>query len=746
MTMTDNPFCHLAPFIQEFIYREKWEELRAIQAQAIEAVFNTSNHLLVMSGTASGKTEAVFFPIVTTLYNDPPTSIGALYIGPLKALINDQFSRLAQILQEADIPVQSWHGDIAQSKKAAFLKHGRGILQITPESLEAMLIRRTNDLSRLFGDLRFVVIDEVHAFISSDRGRQVLCQLERLEAYQTHPPRRIGLSATIGEPDLAMQWLAGRTGIEVTPIQDAGLRGEIMLGLEAFPDLPPDFEERMERAKASNETELVESLTNLEVDHLAMFEHMYQMTQRDRKTLAFSNSRSDTERTVSHLRQLAQKYRTPDIYYIHHGSISAELRQQAEAAMQEPMHPACTCATMTLELGIDIGQLDQVLQLNSPHSVSSFVQRLGRSGRRAGQASKMFFYIKDRFADTDNLSLGEQIPWSLLHAIATIQLYLEERWVEPPSIPNLPLSLLYHQTMSCLVSHTELTPAQLAERVLSLSPFKYVTLDHYRTLLWHLIETRHLQSIDRGGLIIGNEGEKIVNNYRFYATFEDDIEYQVRDNSRTIGSIQFAPNLEDRLMLAGRGWRVTQVDARKLIVYVEPVAGRAQPQWSGGGGQIHSRIIKRIQLLLCEDILPSYLHEHAKQKLIEARELSYQTNLHSSNLVQLGGNRSMLLPWEGTLIFETIVALLNYHKVSVPKIHSPFYCEIEIPGGGNPITLIRDLTDEEPSPEDLVLSLATGVLIRHKYDCYVPDTLLREAFAADNLDMSGASLILRNCT
>ena len=182
--MAQNPFYRLAPFIQEYIYRKNWAELRPVQVRAIESILDSKNHILITSSTASGKTEAALLPILTQLHTDPPDSIGVLYIGPLKALINDQFERLNELLEETQIPVQSWHGDVSAGKKRRFLQRAEGILQITPESLEAMLINRHPDLQRLFGDLRFVIIDEVHAFIASDRGRQVICQLQRLARYQ----------------------------------------------------------------------------------------------------------------------------------------------------------------------------------------------------------------------------------------------------------------------------------------------------------------------------------------------------------------------------------------------------------------------------------------------------------------------------------------------------------------------------------------------------------------------------------
>ncbi|HJA29081.1 MAG TPA: DEAD/DEAH box helicase [Candidatus Olsenella pullicola] len=205
-------FDRYAPFVQDFIYAHEWESLRGIQVAAGEAIFDTDDHVLLCASTASGKTEAAFFPILTEFWEDPPASVGALYIGPTKALINDQFYRLEELCEEAGIPVWHWHGDVSSSHKAKLMKRPSGILQITPESLEAMLVRRHAAVAKLFCDLRYVVIDEVHALLRQDRGGQCLCLIERLARIAGVQPRRIGLSATIGDPEAVGAFLAAGTG------------------------------------------------------------------------------------------------------------------------------------------------------------------------------------------------------------------------------------------------------------------------------------------------------------------------------------------------------------------------------------------------------------------------------------------------------------------------------------------------------------------------------------------------------
>ena len=207
-----NIYNRYAPFIRDFIYQNNWESLRAVQVAAGDIIFNTDHNLLLSASTASGKTEAAFFPILTLFYEDPPKSVGALYIGPLKALINDQFMRLNDLCREADIPVWHWHGDVAQSHKEKLQKNPSGILQITPESLEALLMRRHSYIPKLFSDLRFIVIDEIHSLMRGDRGGQTLCLIQRLSQLAGVNPRRIGLSATIGDLEAAGAFLSRGTG------------------------------------------------------------------------------------------------------------------------------------------------------------------------------------------------------------------------------------------------------------------------------------------------------------------------------------------------------------------------------------------------------------------------------------------------------------------------------------------------------------------------------------------------------
>lgn len=708
--MSKHVFHKLAPFIQEYIYNHNWTELCSVQIAASEVIFDTDAHLLITAGTAAGKTEAAFLPVLTTLHNQPVTTIGAIYIGPIKALINDQFERLNDLVKEANIPIWHWHGDVSQSRKNRLLKNPTGILQITPESLEGLLIRKHNDLIRLFGNLRFVIIDEIHAFMGSERGYQILCQLARLEKLTQNHPRRIGLSATLGDYSLAEEWLSSGTDKRVITPQIEQEKRKIHLAVEHF---------AIDQVDAINDY-------NRYIFNLS----------KARKCLIFANNRSQTESIIASLRQIAQTAGLPDIYHVHHGSISASLRGAAENAMRD-LIPAVTAATLTLELGIDIGQLERVIQLEAPFSVASFLQRLGRSGRR-GEPADMRFVCAE--SDLLAVSLPEQIPWQLLQCIAIIQLYLEARWIEPIQPIKYPLSLLYHQTMSILAALGELSPAALAKQVLSLPPFTDISKEDYQQLLRYLLDIDHIQLTESGKLIIGLAGEKVISKFQFYAVFPDSEEYTVKSDALEIGSILTPSPVGTQFGLAGRTWEVLEVDFKRKTIFVKQVAGSATSSWRGGIGSIHPRILQRMRQVLVEDLTYSYLQKNARNRLQQARHLAKQVNLEKNILVHEEDN-CYIFPWLGTRAYRTLERWLNYFCREALEIRSitgvsPYFLTVKLDKNktANLYNEIISLCDRNITTQDLV---AAGEVPKiQKYDEYIPPTLLRKAFATDYLDIN----------
>ena len=723
MKRADQLFERFPDYIQRFIYENGWDSLRDVQMAAAECIWESDNNLLLCSSTASGKTEAVFFPILAELDENPDMSVSVLYIAPIKSLINDQFLRMETLLEESGVSVFHWHGDVSSSHKKKLLENPKGILQITPESLESMLINRSNDIVRLFHDLRYIIIDEIHALIGSDRGSQILCQMLRIGRLIGKHPRRIGLSATIGDPENVAKWLSfgSERGVDIPAISPTKLVWR--LGMEHF----YVQDQRLDQYKTKSETR------NAEFD--AGFEYLYDCV-KDVKSLVFSNSREETEYITATLRQIAKRRKDRDIFLIHHGNLSASLREEAESKMKEAEEQFVTCATFTMELGIDIGKLQRILQYDSPHSVAGFLQRLGRSGRRNDPPEMIMVFREDE--PLPNALLPQVIPWGLIRAIAIVQLYIEERFIEPPSIKKMPMSLLFHQTLSILSSGGSLSAKQLADRILTLPPFANVSKEDYRTLLVSMVNNGLLEFTEEKELIVGLEGEKLISSFKFYAVFKDSEDFTVRCGSDEIGTITTPPPTGDRFALAGRVWEVEEVDVSRRLVYVHGVEGKMEVSWPGDYGEIHTRILERMKQVLEEDIDYPYLKDNARNRLTSARLLSHNTGLTKKNIVSLGGVTKCWFPWLGTRSFRTLVRYLkvNASKFGISNISYDgcnYICfRLD---KGNEQSLIyamkEDIRKNGICCEDLVFAGESPII--DKYDCYIPSELLKKAYETDKL-------------
>ena len=765
-------FSRYAPFIQDFIYRNHWENLRAIQVAAGDVIFNTDENLLLTASTASGKTEAAFFPILTEFYEDPPASVGCIYIGPLKALINDQFFRLTELCEEAKIPVWHWHGDVSQTHKDKLIKNPSGILQITPESLEAILLHKHSAVPALFCDLRYIVIDEVHSLLRGDRGGQTICLIERLSRLAGVNPRRIGLSATIGEPEKTGEFLSLGTGrrtivpkidvkgttwrisLEHFYIKDeqAGENGElkaVQKPVLIYPNSAEPFRKKEEPETLNREPalpEVVQASPEAEFETSApapenadpgigyIFEHT-----RGKKCLVFVNSREECEAVTTSLRHYCERNHEPDRFLIHHGNLSASFRETAEAIMKDDTQVQTTVTTATLELGIDIGRLERAFQIDAPWTVSAFLQRLGRTGRR-GQPPEMWFVVREDEPEMRAM-LPSTIPWKLLQAVSVIQLYLEERWVEPPRFDRLPFSLLYHQTMSILASGGEMSPAALASRVLTLHYFHRISQDDFKELLLYLIKIDHIEQTERGGLIVGLAGERVVNSFKFYGVFREDEEFTVRNESQEIGTIVLPPPPGEKIAIAGCVWTVLDVDRKKHLVYCEPVKGNVPAYFGLCAGDLHTRVLERMRGVLREEKLYPYMMNNASARLKKARKTARAAGTDRDVLIHLGGEMWCLFPWLGTYAFLAMERFLKIKCAARLGLRNldpsrPFYIQFSMKADRE--TFFKVIFEEIEKPIDpLELVYQNEIPIFDKYDDYIPESLMKKGFAYGVLDLDG---------
>lgn len=729
MTDADRIFGRFPDFIKEYIYSHGWSELREIQLAAAQAIFETESNLLLSSSTASGKTEAAFFPIIADIVDNPPDvrSVSVLYIAPLKSLINDQFYRLEELLDTTGITLTHWHGDVGAGHKSKLLKNPEGILQITPESLESMVINRANDIPRLFGGLRYVVIDEIHALIGADRGNQVICLLSRIARLIGHHPRRIGLSATLGDLAEAAGWLGAGTGRDTVAPVPPKTPLKWRLGLEHFYIQNPN-EDQTEGAKRDRGNK-----SKLDPGYEFLYDAVY-----GKKALVFSNSREETEYVTATMRQIAKRRGEHDIFLIHHGNLSASLREDAELKMKEENSGAVvTCATVTMELGIDIGRLERVAQVGAPTTVAGFLQRLGRSGRRGSPPEMIMVYREEEALP--NAPLPEIIPWELLRGIAIIDLYSSERFIEPPKIRKMPLSLAFHQTLSTLASLGEMSAKALADRVLTLPPLSALPKEVYRAMLVSMINSDYLEMTPERGIIIGLAGERIINSYKFYAVFKDSEDYTVRCDSEEIGTITNPVPVGDRFALAGRVWEVKEVDVPRKLIFVKGVDGKMEVSWPGDGGEIHTKLLLAMRDVLLGDKQYAYLGDNARQRLDNARAVAQNAGMDKSCVVFLGGQSYVFFPWLGTRSFRTMRRIMqrNAGELGISDIQSQGCAYITFKAkdkraGEDLLAAIGNIIERDGlDTEQLVGDGECPVY--DKFDEYIPPELLRQAYAADRL-------------
>ena len=819
-------FSEYAPFVQDFIYKNNWESLRAVQVAAGDVIFHSDDNLLLCASTASGKTEAAFFPILSQFYQDPPASVGAVYIGPLKALINDQFSRLNDLCEEAAIPVWHWHGDVPQTHKNKLLKHPSGVLQITPESLEALLMHKHAYVTKLFGDLRYIVIDEVHSLMRGDRGGQTLCLIERLSRMAGVNPRRIGLSATVGDLEATGAFLSAGTGrrCAIPKIEARGVKWRISMehfyvsgpqaadecgmrnaecgidgatnrnvarSLSSVPSpslsrLPAPLENEPPVARSlssvpspsvSRRFSPLESEVGSGKSEVKSFYGMGERRQREeekrnavasampaldmatddaplnadpgvgyifahtrgKKCLVFTNSREECEAVTTTLRQYCELKHEPDRFYIHHGNLSASYRETAETAMKDDDSCQTTVTTATLELGIDIGRLERAFQIDAPFTVSSFLQRMGRTGRR-GLPPEMWFVIREDMPEVRAM-LPTTVPWKLLQGIALVQVYAEERFVEPPRLDRYPYSLLYHQTMCTLASCGELSPAGLAQRVLSLSYFHKIDKEDYKILLRHMIANDYIQPTEEGGLIVGLAGERQTNSFKFYAVFQENEEYAVRCGQEELGTIVSPPPPGEKLALAGHVWEVEEVDHKRRLIYCTLVKGKVPAYFGQCPGDIHTKILERMRQVLAEDKQYPYLMANAAARLAHTRRVCAASGITTEPLIRLGGDMWALFPWLGTYSFLALERFIRRKcapELGLKKLEPgrPYFIQLTMKADRE--TFFRVLKEKIKEPLDpLELVYPGEVPVFEKYDEFVPPELIRKGFACGVLDIEG---------
>lgn len=695
-------FDQLAHTVQKWIRQQGWRELRDIQARAIRTICENDNDVIVAASTAGGKTEAAFFPLISQVLDVPAEGGGfdLLYIGPLKALITDQAGRLEGICQEADLPVVPWHGDVSQSVKTRAMKNPKGILLITPESLEALFVRRGLEIARLFGATRAVVIDELHTVLDSERGVQLRSLLTRLELAIKRPIRRIGLSATLGDMNLARAYLRSDNPDHVKLIEAEGGEAELKLQLRGY--------------LSGGEDENTPSATDAVAAHL--FEHL-----RGSDNLVFAGARQRVEIYADRLRNLCEQEQLPQEFYPHHASLSRDHRDFVERRLKDHSKPTTAVCTSTLELGIDIGDVTCVAQIGAPFTVASLRQRLGRSGRREGQPAILRQYAVETRLTSDS-NFVDRLRLGLIRSIAMIDLLLEG-WCEPPKPQALHLSTLVHQILSVIAQRGG-APANILYSVLCREgPFREVSAAVFTDVLRALgnPEMSLIEQTDSGLLLLGQAGERLVEHYSFYAVFKTPEEYRLVSNGRNLGTLPIENILSPGTMLifSGRRWLVQEIHDREKIIMVKPAKAGVPPMFGGEPGEIHDNVIARMFDVLEAENKPLYLDAKSLQMLEEARLNYAQMGFTRTSLVDLGEQTSIIATRVGTMKTTTLALALRGVGFSIEQHDGFLYVK-----AGDKTLPISETLERIRDGEAVDLFAGAGNLLTEKFHPYLTRQLL----------------------
>lgn len=606
--------------IRKYIRDKGWEQLRPIQTAAITRILASDENYILASRTASGKTEAAFLPILSKI-DFKESGVQVLYVSPLIALINDQFYRIEELCQNLDISVTKWHGEANKTQKGKLLKQPNGIVLITPESLEAMFVNKPYFVMQLFSNLKYVVIDEIHSFIGTDRGVQLKSILARLQKINNQSFSIIGLSATIGDYNEAKDFTGDSS------------KTKVLLD------------------RTSKEIQVMFRYFKGEGDELPLdlLKDLYVET-KDNKVLIFPNSRGRAEEVAVKLKKISDRVKGHPYYFSHHSSVDKEVREYIEYfAKNNYRLNFCIACTSTLELGIDIGSVDEVVQIDATHSIASLIQRVGRSGRKEGEQSKLCLYATNK--------------WSLLQSIACWLLY-KEGFIEPPQKKENPYDILVHQALSITKGHSGIKLTELINQLKTNASFSNIELNEIEEILNYLVETDLLERL-QNEVIIGVSGEKVVNNREFYSVFKVEEAYKVVSSGQKIGEIPFSPQIieDENILLSAKIWKIVFVDHQSKKIEVIPTKDGKKPFFFNDSNiTVNSRIREQMFEILYDNIQYDFLDQASYEEIDIMRKdfaIFCIQNLSTQRPVIINKMTIELYSFIGTRINRTIEFLLN---------------------------------------------------------------------------------------
>ena len=709
-------FSLLSRDIQEFIRDKGWQEPRPIQTAAITKIINTDLNYILSSKTASGKTEAAFLPVLTLAYgeghrrmDDYEEGVRVLYISPLIALINDQMERMEELCAYLGVPVTKWHGEASSSAKQRIIRHPEGVVLMTPESLEAMFQNKPENVARLFGNLDFIIIDEIHYFLGTDRGTHLRSLLERLrqecarqfgEAYR--PFRWVGLSATIGGDMSAAKGFLGDPEHTRVLIDNGKRVTEVCFRY----------------VKRDEDGQITEQF----------YDEVYEGT-KGLQSLVFPNSRAKVEVMANELKARAEDNA---VILAHHASLTRQTREDVEATVKAADgSPFTICCTSTLELGIDLPSVDQICQIESVPSVSSLAQRTGRSGRSSGKAAVDMYCT---------------LEWNLLRNVACWNLY-SGGTVEAPDDKGMWYNVLVHQMLSIVTETTEETADkrpdkdEVVDKVLSIPAFSFCSREECVSIVEHLMAKDILEEVS-GKMAIGPAGSRLVKKMNSYVVFATPFNYKVFHNGECIGELEPSVALKEKycFLLAARKWVIVRIDHEKRLIDVEISKDGKKPQFISEVPMTAVEVEQEMKRILLEGesfdflqeeeaaVLASLQQELESYRLLGEAKMPYKTN---------GAGFICFYPFRGTRVSNTLALLLGARQsdeymlsidLSLPK----FLCRC------------KALLDNPPSLQDILKAKieAGEVELGYKYIEHLPVELQAKMLSTLKYDMDATMAFL----
>lgn len=715
--MAESAFNMLSRELQQWIYQRGWSSLNELQEKAVAPIMEHKDDIVLSAATASGKTEAAFLPAISYIQKHPAPGLRILYVSPLKALINDQYKRLELMCAKTKVKVTPWHGDVSASKKNRLIRSPKGVVLITPESLESLLINNLQMLQSCV-NLDYIIIDEFHAFMGTQRGCQLISQLHRLDNITRHHIVRIALSGTFSNISDVKDYLRPNTPqVTCRIIKPEGMNQDVLaVQLRGY----------------SESAEVVKGRAVIRSACGQVANDIFRL-MRGSNNLVFANSRSMTEDIASQLDEKSHTLHVPNEFFPHHGSLSKILRETLEHRLQEGRLPTTAICTSTLELGIDISDVESIGQIEPPTSVASLRQRLGRSGRRSRRAVLRLFVpeMDDHCAD-----LSAQLAEKTFLSAAMVQLLLK-RWYEPPMTHQYNFSVLVQQTLSVIASYGSASAQNIWNLLCRSGPFFMTDAATFATFLRSLASFGLITQMQDGTITLGVHGEALVSKWNFYAAFKSDDEYSIEFDHHEIGRVplQRPPKIEETFVLAGKAWEVNFVSFESKIIGVKPYRQHAQPLIMGEGvGMIDDEVRAQMKALYSEGVCPAYLNKQAKDHFERGVLFFRHYDLEHRCLVEAPSCLA-LFPFMGSRACFTILQMLRHASILAEINNSHLelaYCSRE-----NLKEAVDRILKRPPRKETELVRRIKNVE-ENKFDEYVCRELTELDYAQRNIDLKGA--------